>query len=96
MTLGTAEKPQTVNVLIDTGSFELWVNPDCNSTNVKQFCQSFGHYDPSLSPTSQNLHTNFKIQYGLGSASGVYHKDDVYISGKLYPLLNSWWREMGG
>ncbi|KAI0377236.1 acid protease [Hypomontagnella monticulosa] len=81
LTLGTAEKPQKVNVLIDTGSFELWVNPDCNTTNVKQYCQSFGHYDPGLSSTSQNLHTNFKIQYGLGSASGVYHKDDVYISG---------------
>ncbi|KAI2616811.1 acid protease [Hypoxylon sp. NC1633] len=79
--LGTVENPQTVDVLIDTGSFELWVNPDCTTTNVQQYCEAFGHYDPSVSATSQDLNTSFFIQYGQGSASGTYYTDDVYISG---------------
>lgn len=70
-------------MLLDTGSFELWVNPNCSATNVRQFCDEFGHYDPTLSPTSKNLNKTFTIQYGLGSASGTYLQDDVFISGKL-------------
>ncbi|KAI1808724.1 acid protease [Daldinia bambusicola] len=85
LTIGTGDKPQTVNVLLDTGSFELWVNPDCAATNVHQYCSDFGHYDPTLSPTSKNLNKTFKIQYGLGSASGTYHQDDVFISGAKLP-----------
>ncbi|KAI0121921.1 acid protease [Daldinia grandis] len=85
LTIGTGDNPQTVNVLLDTGSFELWVNPDCSTTNVRPFCDDFGHYDPTLSPTSKNLNQTFKIQYGLGSASGTYHQDDVFISGAKLP-----------
>ncbi|OTB18062.1 hypothetical protein K445DRAFT_365066 [Daldinia sp. EC12] len=85
LTIGTGDNPQTVNVLLDTGSFELWVNPDCGATNVHQYCDEFGHYDPALSPTSKNLNKTFKIQYGLGSASGTYHQDDVFISGAKLP-----------
>ncbi|KAI0848771.1 acid protease [Daldinia vernicosa] len=85
LTIGTSDNPQTVNVLLDTGSFELWVNPDCSATNVRQFCGELGHYDPTLSSTSKNLNQTFKIQYGLGSASGTYHQDDVFISGAKLP-----------
>ncbi|KAH6874872.1 aspartic peptidase domain-containing protein [Thelonectria olida] len=46
--------PQTVTVLVDTGSSELWVNPDCETapsqTQYKQ-CLSFGTYDPNKSKT---------------------------------------------
>ncbi|KAF3059606.1 Candidapepsin-1 [Daldinia childiae] len=85
LTIGTSDNPQTVNVLLDTGSFELWVNPNCSATNVQQFCDEFGHYDPTLSHTSKNLNKTFTIQYGLGSASGTYHQDDVFISGAKLP-----------
>ncbi|KAI1385408.1 acid protease [Hypoxylon trugodes] len=81
LTMGTGDDPQSVSVLIDTGSFELWVNPDCSSTNVKDYCDAFGHYDPARSPSAKNLNKNFGIQYGQGSASGSYYTDDVYISG---------------
>ncbi|KJZ75726.1 hypothetical protein HIM_04883 [Hirsutella minnesotensis 3608] len=46
--------PQRVTVLLDTGSSELWVNPDCNSSlNAQQTkqCISFGHYVPENSQT---------------------------------------------
>ncbi|KAI0836914.1 acid protease [Hypoxylon sp. FL0890] len=81
LAVGTSANPQTVSVLLDTGSFELWVNPNCNSSNVRDYCEAFGHYDPTLSPTAKNLNTNFRIQYGQGSASGTYFMDDVYLSG---------------
>ncbi|KAI0880512.1 acid protease [Annulohypoxylon maeteangense] len=81
MMIGGNDNPQTVSVLLDTGSFEMWVNPNCSAANVKDYCEAFGHYDPTISPTAKSLNTNFGIQYGQGSASGVYYKDDVYLSG---------------
>ncbi|OTB02013.1 hypothetical protein M426DRAFT_13856 [Hypoxylon sp. CI-4A] len=81
LTIGSGDNPQTVEVLLDTGSFELWVNPDCASSNVEEYCESFGHYEPDQSPTAQNLNTDFGIQYGQGNASGVYYKDDLFLAG---------------
>lgn len=81
VSIGTSGNAQKVDVLLDTGSFELWVNPDCARSNVPSFCQSFGRYDPTLSSTALGLNQSFDIQYGSGSASGPYYTDDVFISG---------------
>ncbi|KAI0005768.1 acid protease [Xylariaceae sp. FL0662B] len=81
LTIGNSSKPQVVDVLLDTGSFELWVNPDCARSNVPQLCSALGRYDPALSSTSQNLGGDFSIKYGSGGTSGTYYKDDIYISG---------------
>ncbi|KAH6973730.1 aspartic peptidase domain-containing protein [Ilyonectria sp. MPI-CAGE-AT-0026] len=46
--------PQPVVVLVDTGSNELWVNPDCNtapSLQQEAQCKSFGEYNPDKSST---------------------------------------------
>ncbi|KAH7236227.1 aspartic peptidase domain-containing protein [Fusarium tricinctum] len=46
--------PQKVTVLLDTGSNELWVNPDCNEAQTdRQYdqCLDFGQYDPDKSDT---------------------------------------------
>ncbi|PHH69910.1 hypothetical protein CDD82_7436 [Ophiocordyceps australis] len=46
--------PQPVTVLVDTGSSELWVNPDCSSAPTRkqaEQCMSFGQYDPQKSTT---------------------------------------------
>ncbi|KAM4064979.1 eukaryotic aspartyl protease [Hirsutella rhossiliensis] len=46
--------PQRVTVLVDTGSSELWVNPDCRTaltTAQSQQCVGFGRYDPGQSQT---------------------------------------------
>ncbi|KAI0023971.1 aspartic peptidase domain-containing protein [Xylariomycetidae sp. FL0641] len=81
LTIGTGGTPQKVDVLIDTGSFELWVDPNCATSNVPDYCQSFGYYDPTKSSTSKALNKPYSIKYGSGSTSGLYYKDDVYISG---------------
>ncbi|KAI3331101.1 aspartic peptidase domain-containing protein [Ustulina deusta] len=83
LTIGTSKdgKKQVIDVLIDTGSFELWVNPVCSASNVPEFCEAFGHYDPALSSTSQKISGQFGIKYGSGQVAGDYYKDDIYISG---------------
>ncbi|KAF5020429.1 hypothetical protein F66182_7556 [Fusarium sp. NRRL 66182] len=46
--------PQKVTVLLDTGSNELWVNPDCGeaqSQSQYENCIDFGQYDPDKSET---------------------------------------------
>ncbi|KND92583.1 putative 4-coumarate--CoA ligase 1 [Tolypocladium ophioglossoides CBS 100239] len=45
---------QKVTVLVDTGSSELWVNPDCTTApSQRQYrqCLNFGRYDPGKSQT---------------------------------------------
>ncbi|KAI1433806.1 aspartic peptidase domain-containing protein [Xylaria sp. CBS 124048] len=73
---------QFVDVLIDTGSFELWVNPVCSASNMPELCDSFGHYDPELSTTGRKVDDDgFKITYGAGTVTGAYYRDDLYVSG---------------
>ncbi|KAI1878529.1 uncharacterized protein JN550_000711 [Neoarthrinium moseri] len=81
ITVGTGASNQEVQVLLDTGSFELWVNPNCTASNLPSYCQQFGSYDPKKSSTAQNLTTPWSITYGSGSAQGIYFTDDIFISG---------------
>ncbi|KAJ2984885.1 hypothetical protein NUW58_g5823 [Xylaria curta] len=92
LTMGTSTdgNKQVIDVLIDTGSFELWVNPNCSTSNVPDFCKAFGHYDPALSSTSQKLDKGFGIKYGSGQVMGAYYTDDIYISGSIGVRILSW------
>ena len=79
---------QKLNVIVDTGSSDLWVpdvNVDCQVTYSDQtadFCKQKGTYDPSGSSASQDLNTPFKIGYGDGSSSqGTLYKDTVGFGG---------------
>lgn len=86
VTIGTSTdgSQQVIDVLIDTGSFELWVNPNCSASSIPDFCEAFGHYNPALSSTSQKVNNDgFSIKYGSGRVMGPYYKDDIYISGEL-------------
>ncbi|KAI1827402.1 aspartic peptidase domain-containing protein [Xylaria intraflava] len=76
--------PQLVSVQLDTGSFELWVNPDCSDlawSSDMRFCQAAGHYDPSSSSSSAELATSKSLTYGIGSANIRYFTDTVGLAG---------------
>lgn len=70
--------PQTVRVVYDTGSSNLWVN------NIpvpwwKKLLPHHEMYDDSKSSTYVKNGTAFHIQYGSGPVAGFYSKDTVDI-----------------
>lgn len=66
---------------MDTGSSELWVDPNCTNSYSSSQCASFGVYIPSHSSTSKDLGTKFAIQYGTGSVNGEYFTDNLNMGG---------------
>lgn len=82
MDIGTPPQPQYVQ--LDTGSFELWVNPDCSNLETamdRKFCESVGRYNPDASSTSVKLDGSKTLVYGIGRAKIGYVTDDIALSG---------------
>lgn len=81
MSIGTPG--QTVKVAIDTGSDELWVDPNCDdadlSTSQQQECQADGQYNPSDSSTVNVLNSTSEIEYGKGAVEIEYVTDNVAV-----------------
>lgn len=78
--LNIGNPPQPNYVQLDTGSFELWVNPNCSnlrSSTDRRFCDAVGSYDPSESKSSRRLSGTKTLQYGIGSADIQYVTDDI-------------------
>jgi hypothetical protein len=76
VTIGSNSQP--VAVQLDTGSIELWVNPNCSASQIPSYCDSLPRYDPTTS-TSAVEHPNdvFQVTYGSGSVGGKYYEDTV-------------------
>ncbi|KAF3057013.1 putative aspartic-type endopeptidase OPSB [Trichoderma lentiforme] len=81
--LNIGTPPQTVYAQIDTGSFELWVNPDCSNvqTSDQRFCRAIGFYDPKSSSTSFVTGSAAQLRYGIGSANVSYVQDSIALPG---------------
>jgi hypothetical protein len=80
--LNIGSPPQQVYAQLDTGSFELWINPDCTKLTGgdKTFCEAVGEYDPSRSKTAHRTGVSKKLNYGIGAAEIDYVKDDIALS----------------
>ncbi|KAK1751284.1 putative aspartic-type endopeptidase [Echria macrotheca] len=86
LSIGTP--PQPVYVQLDTGSFELWVNPDCTrvSGSDQLFCERAGRYDSAKSTTVESLGTTKTLRYGIGSANISYVTDTITLAGSSAAL----------
>ncbi|CEJ80779.1 hypothetical protein VHEMI00944 [[Torrubiella] hemipterigena] len=73
--MGTPGRP--VNVNFDTGSAELWVNPNCAKAQDPDYCRSFGLFGESSS--FKDLEQNNTLKYGRGDANIEYGYDFVTV-----------------
>ncbi|ROW05734.1 hypothetical protein VMCG_05157 [Cytospora schulzeri] len=71
--------PQTISVVLDTGSYELWVNPTCKTSTDPDFCESFPRYNSTESSTFHKTGTETSLFYGKGNVTFEYVKDVVSI-----------------
>ncbi|KAM7187729.1 Candidapepsin-1 [Naviculisporaceae sp. PSN 640] len=72
--------PQKIKVFIDTGSYELWVNPRCNTSADANLCKSYGNYYPNKSNSSYYVGGDFAVTYGTGAVRGSYWSDIMGIA----------------
>ncbi|KAL6859510.1 aspartic peptidase domain-containing protein [Trichoderma novae-zelandiae] len=81
--LNIGTPPQTVYAQIDTGSFELWVNPNCSNVQSadQRFCRAVGFYDPASSSTADVTSQSARLRYGIGSADVTYVRDSIALPG---------------
>jgi len=78
-----AVKNQDFNVVLDTGSINLWVpKVDSNDAHTIE-----NHFDPSIGGTATKTMETFTVQYGTGSTEGYYYSDKInFISLGFYDL----------
>ncbi|KLU82927.1 hypothetical protein MAPG_01994 [Magnaporthiopsis poae ATCC 64411] len=82
VTLSIGTPGQRTKVAIDTGSDELWVNPQCSTVQVssqRAECQANGQYKPSSSSTSKVSDVTNHITYGKGQATIQYVQDSISL-----------------
>lgn len=74
--------PQTVTLIIDTGSSELWVNPTCETSGQPEYCESFSQFDYTSSSTINDTGYSNLLAYGKGNVTIEYVTDVVSIGCK--------------
>ncbi|KAI5454915.1 hypothetical protein NCC49_002191 [Naganishia albida] len=80
LTVGTP--PQSFQVILDTGSSDLWLaGTECQSTT----CQGIPRYQESSSSSFATNNQVFNITYGSGQADGFLAQDTVSMGGYTVP-----------
>ncbi|KAK1764093.1 acid protease [Phialemonium atrogriseum] len=84
---------QSVKVAIDTGSDELWVNPNCSSDDLtfsqQSECLANDEYNPAKSKTAQVTTDTTEIQYGKGFVELEYVKDNIALPGSTVNVTDA-------
>ena len=82
ISIGAIEN-QDFNVVLDTGSINLWV-PKVGSKDEHKIVN---HFDPSVGGTATKTSEKFTVQYGTGSTEGYYYSDKInFISLGFYEM----------
>ncbi|KAK3949239.1 aspartic peptidase domain-containing protein, partial [Pseudoneurospora amorphoporcata] len=71
--------PQTVTLILDTGSPDLWVNPQCSTSGQAAYCSKFAQFDYTRSKTIEDTGAADILSYGKGNVTIEYVTDDVII-----------------
>ncbi|KAI0130339.1 aspartic peptidase domain-containing protein [Xylariales sp. AK1849] len=79
---------QTIKVIVDTGSWELYINPNCDRASDQTFCINSGHYYPTRSSTSRNLTSRYYVSFGTGGFVGDYFSDTLWFGTDYWPVTN--------
>jgi len=79
--LAVGTPPTSYDVILDTGSADLWLASSTCTTG----CSSVPQFDPSSSSSFRNLSTAFQITYGSGAARGFLVQDTVQMAGFSIP-----------
>ncbi|KAI5124252.1 hypothetical protein M0805_005101 [Coniferiporia weirii] len=75
--LAIGTPPVAFDVILDTGSSDLWVADSSCQTG----CDGITTFDASSSSSFKNLTSEFSITYGSGQAAGSLAEDTVQMSG---------------
>lgn len=75
--------PQTVTVLVDTGSSNLWLNPTCETSGQQDYCESFPQFDANGSSSIDDTGFGQLLTYGKGNASVEYVMDTIGFGREL-------------
>jgi len=75
--LAIGTPPVSYNVILDTGSSDLWVA----GSNCISGCRSVPTFNSAQSSTFQNRSSPFNIQYGTGQAAGALGEDTIQMAG---------------
>lgn len=79
--VGVGTPPQLFNLTLDTGSADFWVP----STSCPVDMCPHTRFNPQKSSTFQSLPQQLNIEYGIGSAQGVYGVDTVKVGQASLP-----------
>lgn len=71
--------PQSITVVVDTGSANLWVNPQCDSSGQQSYCDGFAQFDYTQSSTIADTGVQDDLSYGKGEVIVEYVTDVVSI-----------------
>lgn len=71
--------PQSITVIVDTGSANLWVNPECDTSGQESYCNGFPQFDYTQSSTIEDTGVQDDLTYGKGEVVIEYVTDVVSI-----------------
>ncbi|KAJ8066336.1 hypothetical protein OCU04_005410 [Sclerotinia nivalis] len=79
ITMQIGYPPQTISLSLDTGSSDVWVNPQCSTSGWASFCGSYPQYDPTKSTSFVPLSQALNLRYGIIAVTGAYATDNFVM-----------------